>query len=120
MREIQGRAAAGDAQAELALEMFCYRVKKYVGAYFAVLGRVDALVFTGGIGENSAVVRQRVCAGLENLGIILDAQRNEEAAGTLATVSREDSPVAVLVVPTDEELEIARQSIAMVEKGDQH
>jgi acetate kinase len=120
MREIQERAAGGDSQAELALEIFCYRIKKYVGAYAAALGRVDAVVFTGGIGENSAVVRRQACAGLEMLGIVLDERRNAGAAGTLATVSREGSPVAVLVVPTDEELEIARQAMAVVEKRDQH
>ena len=114
MREIQGRAAAGDSQAELALEIFCYRIKKYIGAYAAALGRLDAVVFTGGIGENSAVVRQKVCAGLENFGIALDEGRNEEAVGTLATICRDGSPVAVLVVPTEEELEMARQAMAVI------
>ena len=69
MREIQRRAGQGDERAALAFEMFCYRVKKYIGAYTAVLGRVDAIVFTGGIGENSAAVRGAVCAGLQHLGI---------------------------------------------------
>jgi acetate kinase len=115
MREIQTRAAGGDAAAALALEMFCYRVKKYVGAYSAALGQVDAVVFTGGIGENSAVVRQKVCAGLENLGITLDETRNAAVAGKTVTISRAGSPVAVLVVPTDEESEIARQAMAVVE-----
>ena len=114
MREIQTRAAAGDAAAALALEIFCYRVKKYVGAYSAVLGQVDAVVFTGGIGENSVIVRQKVCAGLENLGIVLDEAENAHTAGTEALISREGSPVAVLVVPTDEEAEIARQAMAVV------
>jgi acetate kinase len=116
MREIQTRAAAGDAAAALALEIFCYRVKKYVGAYSAVLGQVDAVVFTGGIGENSVIVRQKVCAGLENLGIVLDEAENAHTAGTEALISREGSPVAVLVVPTDEEAEIARQAMAMAER----
>jgi acetate kinase len=114
MREIQSRAAAGDSQAVLALEIFCYRVKKYLGAYSAALGRVDAVVFTGGIGENSAVVRQKVCAGLENLGIVLDESDNEHVAGTEALISREGSQVAVLVIPTDEETEIARQTMAVI------
>jgi acetate kinase len=114
MREIQSRAAAGDGEAALALELFCYRVKKYVGAYAAALGRVDAVVFTGGIGENSAVVRGKVCAGLENLGIILDAAENAHNAGTEALISREGSPVAILVIPTDEEAEIARQAMTVV------
>jgi acetate kinase len=114
MREIQERSASGDGPAALALEMFCYRIKKYVGAYAAALGRVDALVFTGGIGENSAVVRRKACSGLENLGIALDETRNEGVGGTITTVSREGSPVAVLVVPTDEELEIARQAMSVI------
>lgn len=114
MREIQSRAASGDAAAVLALEMFCYRVKKYVGAYAAALGQVDAVVFTGGIGENSVIVRQKVCAGLENLGIVLDEAENAHTAGTEALISREGSLVAVLVIPTDEESEIARQAMAIV------
>ena len=69
MREIQQRAGQGDERAVLAFDMFCYRVKKYIGAYCAVLGRLDAIVFTGGIGENSAGVRSTVCAGLQHLGI---------------------------------------------------
>jgi acetate kinase len=114
MREIQGRAAAGDGEAALALEIFCYRVKKYLGAYAAALGHVDAVVFTGGIGENSAVVRGKVCAGLENLGVALDETRNAAAVGAPALISREGSAVAILVVPTDEELEIARQAMAVI------
>jgi acetate kinase len=109
MRDVVQMAEAGDARAELALTMFCHRVKKFVGAYFAVLGRVDALVFTAGIGENSAVVRRRVCAGLEQLGIALDDARNESAAGECA-VQRADGAVKVLVIPTNEELEIAEQT----------
>ncbi len=114
MREIQNRAATGDQAAQLAFAIFCYRVKKYVGAYTAALGRVDAVVFTGGIGENSAPVRARVCDGLENLGIVLDEARNAAATGGATTVSRAGSPVTVLVVPTDEELEIARQTMMVV------
>ena len=76
MREIQQRAGQGDERAVLAFEMFCYRVKKYIGAYCAVLGRLDAIVFTGGIGENSAAVRGAVCAGLQHLGITVDDRKN--------------------------------------------
>jgi acetate kinase len=115
MREIQARATAGDSQAALALEIFCYRVKKYIGAYAAALGQVDAVVFTGGIGENSALVRQKICANLDNLGIVLDEAENGHCAGTEALISREGSRVAILVVPTDEESEIARQAMAVVE-----
>jgi acetate kinase len=114
MREVERRAGAGDAQAREALDIYCYRVRKYVGAYAAALGRVDALVFTAGIGEHSQAVRAGVCAGLERFGVRLDAGRNAQPAGGPRTVSADGSEVAVLVVPTDEELEIARQTLAVV------
>jgi acetate kinase len=116
MREIQRRKEGGDERAALALEMFCYRVKKYIGAYCAVLGKVDALVFTGGIGENSAVVRHGACAGLEPLGISLDDPRNQAATGSLAEIQRDDSRVKLLVVRTDEELEMARQAMDVIRR----
>ena len=112
MREITARAEAGDDAARLAIEVFAYRVTKYVGAYLAVLGgRCDALVFTGGIGEHSAVVRAAVCRDLDGLGLVLDAERNERGD---QRVSTDESPIAILVIPTDEELEIARQTAATV------
>ena len=86
MREIQDRAQGGDAQAELALEMFCYRVRKYIGAYYAALGSVDAIVFTGGIGENATVVRTKSCEGLSALGITLDETRNNADAGGIREI----------------------------------
>jgi acetate kinase len=113
MREIQQRALAGDAQAELALEMFCYRIRKYIGAYTAALGRVDALVFTGGIGENSAEVRTRSCRGLSALGITLDERKNGAVAGSVAAIQTGESRVAILVIPTDEEREIARLTLVV-------
>jgi acetate kinase len=114
MREVQQRADAGDPVAAEALDIFSYRIRKYVGAYAAVLGRVDALVFTAGIGEHSAAVRAGVCAGLESFGVRLDPQRNAIRSKDSRTVSPDDSTVAVLVVPTDEELEIADQTMALV------
>jgi acetate kinase len=114
MREIQRRTEAGDERAALALEMFCYRVKKYIGAYGAVLGKVDALVFTGGIGENSAVVRRLACAGLESLGIEVHDGRNQQAAGSLAAIHRDGGRVKVLVIRTDEELAMARQTMDVI------
>lgn len=111
MRSVMARADAGDDRARLAVAVFTYRIKKYVGAYLAVLGRCDALVFTGGIGQHSAAVRVGACDGLEGLGIILDRRRNE---GHEVRVSTDDSPVAVLVVPTDEERAIAEQTAATV------
>jgi acetate kinase len=110
MREVHRREEQGDENAELAVGMTCHRIKKYIGAYYAELERVDALVFTGGIGENDGEVRERSCAGLERLGIELDAGLNWEERGGERTVSRPGSAVQVLVIPTDEELEIARQA----------
>ncbi len=101
--------------ASLALDMFCYRVKKYIGAYHAVLGRLDAIVFTGGIGENSGQVRSAVCAGLRHLGITVDDRKNGAVAGKAAEVQEEGAPVKVLVIRTNEELEIALQAVAIVE-----
>lgn len=111
MREIAARIDAGDETAGLALDVFCHRIRKYVGAYFAVLGGCDALVFTAGIGEHSAVVRTRVCAGLAVFGIALDDERNERSA---LLISQDDAPTAVLVVPTDEEYAIAEQTASVV------
>ncbi|PRY47593.1 acetate kinase [Geodermatophilus tzadiensis] len=114
LREVHRRIADGDPAAALALDVFCHRVRKYVGAYLAVLGRTDAIAFTGGIGENDAVVRARSLAGLESLGIRLDEERNAVRAPGGRRVSADDSAVAVLVVPTDEELEMARQTVALL------
>jgi acetate kinase len=116
MREIEGQAKNGDEYANLALEIFCYRIKKYIGAYCAVLGRLDAVVFTGGIGENSVLVRSMVCSGLEHMGISLDKARNATVSGDVAEIQADRSPVKVLVVKTDEEREIARQTILSIEK----
>ena len=85
MREVTARADAGDEDARLAIAVFGYRIRKYVGAYLAVLGRCDALVFTGGIGQHSAVVRARACAGLEGLGIVIDAERNGRGASVVSS-----------------------------------
>jgi acetate kinase len=115
MREIQDRAKAGDERARLAVEIFCYRIKKYVGAYYAALGRVDAIVFTGGIGENSATIRSRVCSGLAHMGIIVDEEKNSVASGSVTEIQADGAPVKVLTVRTDEEREIASQTIRAVE-----
>lgn len=111
MREIEVRAAEGDARAALAIEVFCQRARRHVGALATTLGRLDALVFTAGIGEHSAGVRARICDGLGVLGVSLDPAKNA-APGTLpAAVHAAESCVAVLVIPTDEELEIARETV---------
>ncbi len=114
LREVHRRADAGDADAVEALEVFCYRIRCTVGAYAVALGRLDAVVFTAGIGENDADVRARVCGGLAVLGVRLDEARNAARSRDVWMISSDDSAVAVLVVPTDEELEIAEQSLAVV------
>ena len=110
MQDLLSRESGDKAAAE-AVEMFCYQVKKSIGAYAAVLEGVDALVFTGGIGEHSPVVRSRVCAGMEWLGIVLDQRANERNELSISTA---DSPVRVYVIPTDEEKMIARQSLKLL------
>ncbi len=117
MREIQEQADQGKERARLALDMFCYRIKKVVGAYSAVLGRVDALVFTGGIGENSVHVRSQVCSGMEPMGICVDDGKNAAVSGEISEIQRDSGRVRVLVIRTDEEREIARQTIQVIEKA---
>lgn len=110
MREIISAAESGGENAERAqnaMDVFCYRVKKYIGAYWASLGELDAVVFTAGIGENCPQVRRKACEGMESMGLRLDERKNEEAVGVEATISADESDVALLVVPTDEELKIA-------------
>jgi len=114
MREIQDRAKSGDARSELAFEVFCYRVKKYIGAYYAVLGSVNAIVFTGGIGENSAAVRAASCSGMAGLGIVLDEGRNSAVRGGNAEIQDEAGRVKILVIPTNEEFEIAQQTVEVL------
>lgn len=116
MRELLDEAReSDDRRARLAIEIFCYRIRKYVGAYLAALGGADALVFTGGIGENSAEVRARVCEGLGWMGIELEPKLNDEmVARREGLISRENSRLAVYVIPTDEELLIARDTVRSV------
>lgn len=110
-REILEMRAAGNRAAILAFDVFCHRLRKYIGAYYAVLGRVDAVVFTGGVGENAAPMRAVTLAGLAGLGITVDEELNAVRSKKSRAISPEDSDVAVLVVPTNEEWEIARQSV---------
>jgi acetate kinase len=123
MRTITQSAAGGDNRAQLALTMFCYRIKKYIGSYMAVLGGADCIIFTGGIGENSSLVREMSCAGLHALGITIDKEKNSRGGKETFTIQTAESYVQVLVVPTNEELEIARQTLqvlttVMPKKGD--
>ncbi|MEV6856009.1 acetate kinase [Streptomyces microflavus] len=116
MREIRRRIEEGDEQAALAFDIYIHRLKKYIGAYAAVLGRVDAVAFTAGVGENSAPVREAAIAGLEEFGLAVDADLNAVRSGAPRLISPEYARVAVAVVPTDEELEIADQTFALVEE----
>ena len=110
MRELLEAEASGDDPAALAVEMFCYRIRKYIGAYLATLGGVDAVVFSGGIGENAPQVRARVCAGMDWCGLKLDQERNSHTLGSEDRVSTEDSGVHAYVVPVDEEMMIAHDT----------
>jgi acetate kinase len=115
LREVQALADGGDDDAALALEVMAYRLRKYVGAYAVALGRLDAIAFTGGIGERSARVRAEVLLGLGLLGVELDPAANARDDGTERLVTSPDSRVAAYVVPTNEELEIARACLAVLE-----
>jgi acetate kinase len=109
IRDVEQAALTGNKQAELALEIFAYRARKYIGAYAAALSGLDAVAFSGGIGEHSATMRSRICRGLEFLGLRLEEARNTMAGGrTAMRISAESSPVQIWVIPTDEEQEIAR------------
>ena len=110
VRELLRLQDEGNPDAALALEVFCYRIKKYIGAYLAVIGRLDAVVFTAGIGENAHFVRERSCAGLDQLGIAVDPEKNQAADTGERDVSRDGTAVRILVIPTDEERMIARET----------
>ena len=114
MRDIHARAADGDERARLALDMFSHRIRQYIGAYFFVLGNVDSLVFTAGIGEHDPLTREKCCADLEAFGLILDREKNQTGRGQARAISTPDSPVRILVIPTNEELEIARQTVEVL------
>ncbi|WP_024989842.1 acetate kinase [Segatella albensis] len=117
MRDIESAAKEGNERAQLALKMYDYRIKKYIGAYTAALGGVDAVVFTAGVGENQTSTREKSCEGLEYLGIKIDVAKNATVHGEEAIISTPDSKVKVVVVPTDEEIVIARDTKALVEKA---
>ena len=117
MRDVLRREASGDASAQLALEVYTYRLRKYIGAYMAALRQVDAIVFTAGVGENSPDIRERSCAGLEVLGIELDDARNRANAKGARPIHRRGAAVEVWVVPTNEELEIAEETLRCITRG---
>ena len=114
MRRVFELAAGGDADAALALDMYCYRIKKYIGAYAAVLGRVDALAFTAGVGEHSPDVRELVCRRMQHLGIEIDDRRNRRSAAGVRQIQSARAGVKLFIVPADEELEIAELTCQIV------
>jgi len=116
MREIINDMEKGNEKAKLALDIFCYRVKKYIGSYAAAMGGIDDIVFTGGIGENAIIVREKSCEGLEFMGVEFDKEKNVELNGKEGTISKKNSKVSVWVIPTNEELKIARDTVRLVEK----
>lgn len=113
MRDIDAAATNGDKKAQLALQMYFYRIKKYIGAYAAAMGGVDVIVFTAGVGENQASMREAVCENMEFLGIKLDKEINSKIHGEEAILSTPDSKVTVVCIPTDEELVIAKDTLAL-------
>ncbi len=116
MREVCAAADSGNERAKLALRMYHYRIKKYIGSYAAALGGVDILLFTGGVGENNRISREWICDGLEFLGVKLDKEKNNQIQGKEAVISAPDSKVKIVVIPTNEELMIARDTLHLVEE----
>ena len=116
-RDVQKAAEEGDVKAQLGVKMECHRIKKYIGAYAALLGRVDAIVFTAGVGEMGDHIRKGSCAGLENLGIILDEKKNalSHCRNAETLISADNSPVKIFVIPTDEELVMTEDAHALME-----
>jgi acetate kinase len=120
MRELQAEMADhDDRRVRLAVEIFCYRARKYIGSYLAAMGGADAVVFTGGIGENSPDVRARICGEMEWAGLHLDGRKNQETVGCEGLISTEDSKLLAYAIPTDEELLIARDTVRVI-KGEPH
>ncbi|QJB57059.1 acetate kinase [Pseudodesulfovibrio sp. zrk46] len=114
MRDIHAACEQGNEDAQLAFEMFAYRIKKTIGSYFAVLGDVDAIIFTAGIGENDDIARAAVCEGMERFGLTLDAEENATRKPGVREIQAGNSGVPILIVPTDEELEIAQATVKVV------
>ena len=117
MRDVENAAAEGNERAQLALKMYQYRVRKYIGAYAAAMGGVDAIVFTGGIGENDWVTRQEAVKGLEFMGAELDTEINTKLRGKETIISKTDSRVKIILIPTNEELVIASDTFEIIDKG---
>ncbi len=115
MRAVIEMMQGGDERAKEAVQVYCYRIRKYIGAYLAALGSLDCIVFTAGVGENSPYIREQCCAGLEKLGIEIDASANNSPAKEASAIHSAASAVKVLVVPTNEELKIARETVGVLD-----
>jgi acetate kinase len=117
MRDIEKAVKEGDRRAVVAYKTFCYSVKKYIGSYNAVLGNVDALIFTGGIGLYNSFAREEICKGLGALGMFIDSEKSRRLNGRkeVVDISTSDSPVKILVIPTNEELMIARETVSVID-----
>jgi acetate kinase len=116
MREVMEKAKSGEERAKIALEIYTYRIKKYIGAYFAALGSLDAIIFTAGIGENAPEIRESCCQGLTKLGIKVDQIKNIEDREGIREINSGDSKVKILVIPTNEELKIAQETKKVINK----
>ena len=116
MRDINHAQQQGDSEAEIALDMYAYRIKKYIGAYAAALNGLDAIIFTAGVGENDAATRLRICTAMSYLGLQINEDLNNQRAPGLREINTVDSPVKILIIPTNEELEIVRQCYNLLSK----
>ncbi|MCG8570311.1 MAG: acetate kinase [Spirochaetes bacterium] len=116
MRDIVEAAQNGDKKAQLTLDIYTYRIKKYIGAYCALMIKVDVLIFTGGVGQNSWFIRQMICRHLQNLGIHLDKELNREIGGNTGSISHDYSPITIMVIPTDEEQQMAIDAYDLVDE----
>jgi acetate kinase len=114
LRDVQKEAAQGNKDCQLALNMIAYRIKKFIGSYITVLNGLDALIFTAGIGENSSILRAMVCKNMDALGIQIDSEKNIQRTSTILEIQKGDSEVKILVIPTNEEVEIAKQAFELI------
>lgn len=117
MRDIKQQMAEGDAKAKLAYEMYAYRIKKYIGSYVAAMNGLNAIVFTAGVGENDSLIREMICNNMDYLGLKLDIDKNNLRLDTIREVNTTNSPVKILVIPTNEELEIVNQCIELLQEA---
>jgi acetate kinase len=114
LRDIEAAAEKGDDNAQEALETYAYRIRKYIGAYAANLIKLDGIVFTGGIGQNAVKMRERICSRLENIGIHINHEKNRKVGREAGIISQPYSPVTILVIPTNEELQIALDTVQII------